>query len=218
MPIRRGALLCALLMACTPGQSLVARPTNLAGTDGTTLPAPEQAVRWLSDGRYPEALSYFETRWRERTPSHGSRDPETLLAQFYCGQTLMLMGRPVEALDRLGPASTALEEVLGASHKWALIARANFAIALRETGSLKQSGRLLKAVLERIRSDHPPELISQTQMELATSQAYLGHTRPAMRNAKEALRRIPDLTDLRVFLLIGASQIALVDGRVSEAD
>ena len=102
-------------------------------------------------------------------------------AQFLAGDYLLArdgFGKVwqefAKTLTVLGPVSS------GNSHN-AMVARAAFALALRESGQLEKAPKILK---------EPENLVhlGRIHAELAVCQSYLGHFREAEANAREELR------------------------------
>ena len=149
---------------------------------GLMAAAPEQTLEELFAqsqaqflaGDYLLARDGFGKAWQEFAKTRGEHDALTTETRIFYGQVLTMTGNPDKALTVLGPVSS------GNSHN-AMVARAAFALALRESGQLEKAPKILK---------EPENLVhlGRIHAELAVCQSYLGHFREAEANAREALR------------------------------
>ena len=191
---------------------------------GLMAAAPEQTLEELFAqsqaqflaGDYLLARDGFGKVWQEFAKTRGEHDALTTEARIFYGQVLTMTGNADKALTVLGPVSS------GNSHN-AMVARAAFALALRESGQLEKATKILKELARSFPPTSPENLVhlGRIHAELAVCQSYLGHFREAEANAREALR-LHEISGHPVpghhaAILAILGQIYLLHGRNAEA-
>ena len=143
----------------------------------------QQSLRWFQTGEYLLARDGFARAWKQLEAARGPLDPDAIDARIFYGQILTMTGEAMDAMTVLGPVSN------GDSRK-AKIARASFALALRQAGQFSRAIGILTALVRSFPPSSPEDLIHLGRMhsELAVCLAYSRHFREAETHAREARR------------------------------
>jgi tetratricopeptide (TPR) repeat protein len=176
----------------------------------------QKAQDQLVSGEYLLARDNFGKVWKDFAQTRGELDPHTIDARIFYAQLLTMTGKPGEAMNILGPMS-------GGNSRSAMLARAAFALALRQAGQLDRAAAMLKDLVRTFPSAQPADIVHLGRMhcELSVCLAYTGKFRDAEANAKEALRLLSiagnPIPEHRISVNIVLGQIYLLSNRDAEA-
>ena len=176
------------------------------GCGGETADRPDAEIeRWREAGRYHFEVTRDLDRAVAALESLTTRSPADVEGLVALGQVLATAPRAWERAARLFEAAIALDPGNAEAHSGLFEARARL-------GDL-ESARAVQGRFLRLRPDHPFPYIQAVRL------AWLQDDRPAVVQALEALERaFPGDRTVRAWATEERARIALVDGRLSEAD
>ena len=185
---------------------LLAALVAFGGCGGEPADRPEAEIeRWREEGRYHFEVTRDLDRAVAALESLTARSPTDVGGLVALGQALATAPRAWERAARLFEEAIALDPGNAEAHSGLFEARARL-------GDL-QSARDVQSRFLRLRPDHPFPYIQAVRL------AWLQADRPAVMQALEALERaFPDDRTVRAWAAEERARIALVDGRLKEAD
>jgi tetratricopeptide (TPR) repeat protein len=184
---------------------LLAALVALAGCAEPADRSDEEIERWREEGRYHFEVTRDLDRAVAALESLTARSPTDVEGLVALGQALATAPRAWERAARLFEAAIALDPGNAEAHSGLFDARARL-------GDLA-AAREVQSRFVRLRPGHPFPLIQAVRL------AWLLEDRPAVMEALEALERaFPGDRTVRAWAAEERARIALVDGRLEEAD
>jgi tetratricopeptide (TPR) repeat protein len=155
-----------------------------------TLAAGQRlADAYLTAGRAPEAVSWFQWVLADRARALGPDHPATITARRNLGHALVTAGQFTDAVTVLDDAAGDYQRIRGAEHPDTLTARDELAAAYYAAGQFADAIRLYRGILadrERVQGPQHPATMT-TRQKLAGAYLAGGRLKEALSCYKKTL-------------------------------